>query len=112
MFPGMGGVDPKQMNALLRQMGVKTEELKVSRVVFEKSDGGKMVITQPSVTQIEMRGEKSFQVVGRVEETEGASQSDDVKIVMMQTGASVEQARSALQESHGDLAAAILKLKR
>ncbi|MEM5874262.1 MAG: hypothetical protein QW065_05725, partial [Acidilobaceae archaeon] len=56
-------------------------------------------------------------VVGayRVEKRESGKESpafteDDVKLVAEQTGASLEEARRALEEAKGDIALAIMKL--
>ncbi|MCL5730271.1 MAG: nascent polypeptide-associated complex protein [Candidatus Pacearchaeota archaeon] len=106
MFPN---IDPKKMNALMKQMGVAQESIPASRVVIEKEDG-KIVISNPSVVKITMHGQESFQVSGDVEENSGEGFSEgDVKTVMEKTGAGEEEARKALKET-GDLAEAIMKL--
>lgn len=122
MFPGMGG-NPRQMAEIMRQLGMKSEEIKAEKVIIEKSDGSRLVVSEPQVVQIEMKGSKSFQVSGSVSE-EGASEgvaggsgnskggSQDVELVVSQTGASEEEARKALEEAEGDLAQAILLLKK
>ncbi len=113
MFPGMGGMDPKQMGSLLKQMGVKTKEIDADKVVVHCKDGSLLTVTAPSVTEIDFRGQKSFQVGGDVHEEKASGQiahQEDVKIVMGQTGASAAQAQAALDSCGGNLAEAILKL--
>ena len=39
MFPGMGKINPKQMQGLMKQMGISQEEIEAERVIIEKSDG-------------------------------------------------------------------------
>jgi nascent polypeptide-associated complex subunit alpha len=57
-------------------------------------------------------GQKSFQIMGNVEERQKEKFSEeDVAMIMDKTGASKEQASRALTEE-GDLASAILKLKK
>jgi len=115
MIPGLGGMNPKQMQKLMNQMGIKSEELQAERVVIEKSDGSKIVIESPSVTVIEMGGQKSFQIAGNtMEEKAGAASTpeDDAAFVMKETGCSLEQAEKALREAGGDIAKAILSLEK
>ncbi len=114
MFP-MGGIDPKQMNNMLRQMGVKTEDLDAQKVSISLNDGSTIEITSPSITKIDFKGQVSFQISGNVAKSQAQIQNDDsedVKLIMMQTNSTEKVARQALEESNGDLAAAILKLKK
>jgi len=105
MFPN---IDPKKMNALMRQMGVSQEDIIASRVVIEKEDGN-IVINNPSITKIKMQGQESFQISGDIEELENGVSEEDIKTIIEKTGCSEEQAREALEET-GDLAEAIFKL--
>jgi len=63
-----------------------------------------------------MMGQDSWQITGDVSERPLAEESritdDDVRMVAMQAGVSEEDARSALEETNGDIAEAILKLKK
>ena len=34
-----GGINPKKMQALMKQMGMKQEEIETSKVIIEKTDG-------------------------------------------------------------------------
>lgn len=106
----MPGIDPKKMQALMKQMGIKQEDIDASRVIIEKSDGGKILINNPSVVKVNMSGNESFQITGDVSEEEEAITNDDVNIVMEKTGASEEDSRKALENSNGDLTEAILSL--
>ena len=109
MMPGMGGMDPKQMQKMMKQMGINTVEIDAKRVIIE-TDSENIVITEPSVTQIEMQGQKSYQISGKVS-VEQAIKEDDVKMIMEQAGVSREDALAALKEANGDIAEAIMKLK-
>jgi nascent polypeptide-associated complex subunit alpha len=103
-----GGIDPKQMAGMMKKMGIKTENIEAEEVVIK---GPKtIVIKEPSVTMMDVQGQKTFQIMGRIEERE--DNSEDVKLVAEQAGASEEEARKALDDSNGDIAAAILKLKK
>ncbi len=99
--------NPKQVEALMKKMGVKTTQIEAEEVIIK---GEKTIrIKNPSVTVVEMQGNKSFQITGDVEE-ETVSE-EDVKIVAGQAGVSEEEARKALEEKNGDIAEAILMLK-
>jgi nascent polypeptide-associated complex subunit alpha len=111
MLPGMGGaMNPKHMAKMMQQMGIKSEELPATKVTIELEDGTRLVIFEPQVVQIEMQGQKSFQVSGKVSEEREAGE-DDIKMVMEQAGCSREEAMNALRETGGDIAEAIIKLK-
>lgn len=105
MFPG---INPKQMQAVMKQMGMSQTEIPSSKVIIEKEDGNKIIINNPSVTKIKMQGQESFQITGDISEESGFSE-DDIKVVMEKTNCSEEEARKALEET-GDLAEAIIKL--
>ena len=105
MFPGL---NPKKIQAVMKQMGIAQEEIPSSRVIIEKEDGKKLVIQNPSVTKINMQGQTSFQISGDVSEESGFSK-EDINTVMEKTNCSEEEALKALEET-GDLADAILRL--
>lgn len=103
------GFNPKDVQKMMKSMGIKSEEIKAKKVTIEKEDG-QIVITDPHVTIIDMSGQKSFQIVGNVEEKTIINE-EDVKLVMQKANVSREQAEKALQESSGDIADAIMKLQ-
>lgn len=114
MFPGM---DKRAMEAAMKKLGVKQQQIDAEEVVIKLSGGNsEIVIKSPSVTKVEMMGQETFQIVG--EYTERAQPSHqpqlfndaDVKTVVEQTGASEAEAKAALAGVNGDLAAAILFL--
>ena len=107
MLPGM---DPKQMSKMMKQMGIKSDELEATKVTIELKEGGKLVVFEPQVVQIEMQGQKTFQVSGKVHEEQDAGE-DDIKMVMETAGVSREEAMNALRETGGDIAEAIIHLK-
>lgn len=105
MLPNM---NPRQMEKMMAQMGIKSRQVNASRVIIE-TEGEKIIISEPQVTEITMQGQKSFQIAGKVS-TESATSEDDLKMVMEQTGCTREQAAEALKKSNGDIAQAILEL--
>ena len=109
-------INPRQLEKMAKRMGIDTQSVGAVEVVIRKSDGGEIVITNPTVSKINMMGQDSWQVSGDAEERNPAAESkvtdDDVKMVAGQTGVSEERARAVLTELDGDIAAAILKLKK
>ncbi len=108
MFPGL---NPKKMQAAMKQMGIAQEDISASKVIIEKENGGKLIIQNPSVTKIKMQGQESFQITGDIkEEAEKVGVSEeDINTVVEKTGCTSDQAEKVL-ESTGDLAEAILEL--
>ena len=82
-----GGIDPRKMQAMMKQMGIKQDEIEASRVVIERADGGKIIIENPAVTKIDMKGQESWQITGEAHEeiAEGVT-DEDVRLVMEKTG--------------------------
>lgn len=106
----MLNLDPKKMQAMMRQMGIKQEEINALRVVIETPE--KNIIIEPaSVQKVSMQGQESFQVAGNTREESLAFQfsKDDLATIMEKTSCTEAEAREALKET-GDLADAILKL--
>ena len=106
MFPNL---DPKKMQAVMKQMGINQEDVPASKVIIEKENGSKIIINNPSVTKIKMQGQESFQITGDVSEKDEEFSESDVEVVMQKTNCSKDEAEEALKETR-DLAEAILKL--
>lgn len=111
MFPGK--INPRQMQSMMRQMGISTEEIPAKRVIIETSEK-RIVIEPASVSAMTVQGQKTYTVNGseRVEELEFVPSEEDVKMVAEQSGSSEDDARAALKQTKGDIAEAILKLKK
>jgi len=111
MFPGLGGMNPKKMQGLMKQMGIQQEDIDAESVVINKTDGSKITIESPQVAKIKMQGQETFQIMGEAKEEAGeAFTEDDVKLVAEKTSKPEDEARSALEKTKGDIAEAILKL--
>jgi len=104
-----GGMDPRKMQAMMSQMGIKQTEIDAEEVII-KGKGKNIIIKNPSVTKVNISGQEMFQVLGKAVEEESIS-DEDIKTVMVQTNASKEKAIEALKKSEGDIAKAILSLK-
>lgn len=105
-----GGVNPKQVQALMKQMGLKQEDIECERVIIEQGD--KRIIIEPAnVQKITMQGQTSWQVTGdaREETKEVSFSEDDIKLVMDQTGKGRKEVVDALNKTK-DIATAIVHL--
>lgn len=107
----LGGINPKQMQGMMKKMGISQEEILSEKVIIEKKDGNKIIIEDPSVMQIKMQGQVSFQISGEIKEEsrEVEVSSEDVETVVKKTGCTPEKAKETLEKTK-DLAQAILEL--
>jgi len=108
----MFNIDPKKMQAMMKQMGISQEDIPSSKVIIEKEDGGKITISNPSVAKIRAQGQESFQITGDISEESEAEQGfseKDIKTIMEQTGCTEKKAKQVLEKT-GDLAEAIMLL--
>ncbi|WP_254861988.1 nascent polypeptide-associated complex protein [Halovivax gelatinilyticus] len=123
MFGGGGGLDPRKMEQMMKQMGIDMDELDAEEVIIRTPDHD-LVFDAPDVTRMDARGQETYQVIGSPEERErtggdaeaadtsgGAFDEDDVELVATRTGASEDDARDALERHGGDLAAAVADLE-
>ena len=130
MFGGGGGFDPRKMEQMMQQMGIDMDELDAEEVVIKTADA-EYVFDAPDVTKMDARGQATYTVVGDPEERprgaggdasaveaaeedaadEGGIPDEDVEMVQMRTGASEAEAREALEDNDGDLAAAVAELE-
>ena len=104
-------MDPRQMKQMMKQMGIKSEEIPAIRVIIEK-EGEKIILENPNVVAIDMQGQKSYQITAESERIETSISEDDVKLVMAQSGASQDDSKKALEDSDGDVAEAIMSFKK
>ncbi|MCK5265898.1 MAG: nascent polypeptide-associated complex protein [Candidatus Thorarchaeota archaeon] len=130
---GFRGMSPKQMARMMKKMGIEQKDLEGVKEVIIRFADKEWVISNPQVTAIKQSGAETYQVGGSKTERaiSGAasppSDSDvqeevlapeieipmeDAALVAGQTGVDIETAKQALKETEGDLAAAILKLRR
>jgi nascent polypeptide-associated complex subunit alpha len=109
------GVNPKQMQSMMKKMGIQQQEIDAYEVII-KCEDKTIIISQPQVSKVNMMGQETFQIVGhpREEEIDTTPEitEDDIETVTDQTGCSPEEAEAALKDKKGDLAEAILELKK
>jgi len=108
MMPGM---NPRQMKKMMRRMGIKQQEIDAESVIIKTSDK-EIIISNPTVTKVNMMGQDTFQITGAISEKELEPEisEEDVKTVMEKANVSEEDAIKALKENNGDLAKAIIEL--
>ena len=108
MFPNL---NPKKMQAVMKQMGISQDDIPALRVVIEKTDSNKIIIENPSVTKVKMQGQESFQISGEIKEEnlEVKISEEDIQTVIEKTGKSKEEAKKSLEKTN-DLAESILEL--
>ena len=117
MMPG-GRMNPKQMKAMMKRMGIDQEEMPEVEEVVIKTRTKELIFKDAAVTAVTVQGQKTYQIVGtpqerernREEGKEGDIPEDDIKLVISQTGCTAAEARKALQETDGAPAEAILKI--
>ena len=108
----MPGINPKQMKAAMKKMGMKMEEIVDVEKVVVYTPSGTYVFEPAEVVGITMQGQTSYQLTGtpRFEPAKLEIPESDVELVASQTSVSPEAALQALEECNGDIAEAILKL--
>jgi nascent polypeptide-associated complex subunit alpha len=106
-----GGVNPRQMQGMMKKMGIAQEEIDASKVTIEKPDGNKIIIDNPSIMKIKMQGQTSFQISGeeREESQEVTISEEDIETIMEKTGCTKKQAREEMEKTK-DLAESIMNL--
>ncbi|ELZ99040.1 nascent polypeptide-associated complex protein [Haloferax mucosum ATCC BAA-1512] len=124
MFGG-GGMNPRKMKQMMKQMGIDVTELDAEEVVIKTADE-ELVFSDAQVTRMDAQGQETYQVVGEPETRELGASDDadeaddgsdggipdsDIEIVAQRAGVSKDEAREALEAEGGDLAAAIANLE-
>jgi nascent polypeptide-associated complex subunit alpha len=105
-------LNPKQIEKAMKRMGIQAQEIDAEEVIIKTAEKT-IIITEPQVSRVNMMGQDTFQVSGEITEKETAKFSEeDIKTVIDQTGASEDDVRKALEETQGDLAESILRLKK
>lgn len=100
--------DPKNMEKMMKQLGVKTEDLNPDEVRVKVGDK-EMVFKNPSLTKMDIKGQEMFQLQGEYEKVENISQ-EDIELIAEKAEVSEKEAKEALKEK-GDITEAIMSLK-
>ena len=111
----MSRVNSRRARRMMKQMGLKMDELgDIERVILQ-GPKREIVIEGAAVTSINVQGQRMYQIAGGSVTEEALEKGleipeEDVLLVVQQTGVSAERARAALEDAEGDLARAILML--
>jgi len=115
------GLNPRQLNQMMRQMGISIEEISDVEEIVIKTRDAELLFEKPLVTVIDAPGSKMYQItgtpikrsrLGAEPESEVSLSPEDVALVMEKAGCSEAEARAALAETKGDLAEAISRFSR
>ncbi|MDQ2049918.1 nascent polypeptide-associated complex protein [Natronolimnohabitans sp. A-GB9] len=123
---GGGGLDPRKMEQMMKQMGIDVEDVDAEEVII-RTEEYDLVFDDAEVTKMDARGQETYQVIGSPEQVEagtaggdagGADEDagsaipdEDVELVATRAGVSEDEARAALEDVDGDLAAAVEALE-
>ncbi|WP_049889147.1 nascent polypeptide-associated complex protein [Natronolimnohabitans innermongolicus] len=122
---GGGGLNPRKMEQMMQQMGIDVEDIDAEEVII-RTDEYDLVFNDAEVTKMDARGQETYQVIGSPEQVEAGSAGasgagdadagsaipdDDVELVATRAGVSEDEARAALEDVDGDLAAAVESLE-
>ena len=129
MFGGRGGMNPKQLAAMMKQMGITMEDIDDVEEVIIRTPREDIVIVEAEVSKMVAKGQgTTWQIAGKETrrargqaQEQGQAQAqgagpapkfteDDVALVAEQAKVSKEEARKALDATNGETAEAILKL--
>ena len=117
MFPGLGGMggrggmSPRKMKGMLKSMGIDIDEMEGVKEVIIRTEEKDIIIENPQVAIMDAHGVRTYQISGEAKEKSKLVIPDaDIELVVAQTGVEPEEAKAALTEANGDLAAAIMKL--
>ena len=104
----------RDMRRMMDKMGLDMNEMPNVQEVIIKTDKKQIVISKPSVTAMTTKDNLIYTVTAvdyeEVELETPIFSEEDIQMVSQQAGVDEEQAKSALAETKGDLAMAILRL--
>ncbi len=110
---GLGrNINPRKMASMMKHMGIDVTEIENVEEVIIRTPQKDIVFKDAEVSVMDARGIKTYQIIGTPQEVarEIKILDEDVKLVMEQAKSNEVDARKALRETEGDIAAAILKL--
>ncbi len=108
------GVNPRQMQAMMKQMGMQQVDVPAEEVIIRTKDKD-LIISNPQVAKVTMMGQQTWQITGQLREQSRkvayVPAEEDIETVATQAGVEKAKARAALEEANGDIAEAILSLQ-
>lgn len=109
-----GGRDAMRM---MEKMGMQVNEIEGAKEVIIITESKRIIIEDPNVSAVALQGQQIYQIMGGKQREEPLVRPDvvsdeDAKLVSEQAGVTVEEAKAALKAAEGDLAKAIVELKK
>jgi len=109
--------NPREAKRMMQRMGLNMGAMPDVQQVIFKTSSKEIIVENPEVAVMEMHGQKIFQVTGekiveKALEKEVKIPEEDVQLVATQAKVNLEEARTALEQTKGDLAQAILLLSQ
>ena len=105
-------INPRQLEKMAKRMGIQASPIEAEEVIIRTQDK-EIIISNPQVSKVNMMGQETWQITGDAEEKSKKPFSDeDIDTVVNQTGADREEVEAALSAAHGDLAEAIMNIKK
>lgn len=113
----MRKVNPREAKRIMQRMGLSMGEVPDVQEVVLRTSTKEIIIEEPEVSVLDMKGQKIFQIIGgkiseNTTERKVSIPTEDVQLVAQQANVSLETAKTALEQTNGDLAQAILLLSR
>lgn len=106
----MPNINPRQMQQMMKKMGVQQDDIDAEEVIIKCKDKN-IIISNPSVQKVNMMGQKSYQISGEEsEESLEEHSEDDIQTVIDQAKCTEDEAKQALKDTEGNIAEAILLL--
>ena len=106
------GLNPRQMNQMMKKLGINVKEIKNVEKVIILTDTKEYVFSEAEVTIMNAQGQQTYQIAGSpvVKERKEEIPQGDIDLIVEQTGKTIEEAKNALEKANGDIAEAILLL--
>jgi len=101
----------------MQKMGMQVKEIEGAKEVVIITNDKRIIIEEPSVAAVTLQGQQIYQITGGTQKEEPLTKvetvsDEDARLVSEQAGVSMEKAKKALESTEGDLARAIVQLKK
>jgi len=102
---------------MMEKMGMQVNEIEGAKEVIIITESKRIIIEDPNVSAVTLQGQQIYQIAGGKEREEPLVRpqvvsDEDAKLVSEQAGVTIEEAKAALKTAEGDLAKAIVELKK
>ena len=102
---------------MMQKMGMQVNEIDGAKEVVIITDSKRIIIEGPNVATVTVQGQQIYQITGGTLREEPLVKpetisEEDAQLVSAQAGVSLDEAKMALKAAEGDLAKAIVELKK